>query len=96
MLHQQLAPSFEQIGERAPALGRVEDVVLRDALPRQRAAARAISSRRCTSSFSRASSALRSATHRSADTTGWFLAMGVVVVRVGSAVAVFMMKLLLD
>ena len=38
VLHQQLAPAFEQIGERAPALGRVEHVVLLDAHPRQRAA----------------------------------------------------------
>ena len=38
VLHQQLAPAFEQVGERAPALGRVEDVVLLDAHPRQRAA----------------------------------------------------------
>ena len=38
VLHQQLAAAFEQLGERAPALGRVEDVVLVDAHPRQRAA----------------------------------------------------------
>ena len=38
VLHQQLAAAFEQVGERAPALGRVEDVVLLDAHPRQRAA----------------------------------------------------------
>ena len=38
VLHQQLAAAFEQLGERALALGRVEDVVLVDAHPRQRAA----------------------------------------------------------
>ena len=38
VLHQQLAAAVEQVGERAPALGRVEDVVLVDAHPRQRAA----------------------------------------------------------
>ena len=38
VLHQQLAPALEQVGERAPALGRVEDVVLLDALPGQGAA----------------------------------------------------------
>ena len=38
VLHQQLAPALEQLGERAPAVGRVEDVVLLDAHPGQRAA----------------------------------------------------------
>ena len=38
VLHQQLAAAFEQLGERAPTLGPVEDVVLIDAHPRQRAA----------------------------------------------------------
>ncbi len=38
MLHQQLAAAVEQLGQRAPALGCVEDVVLGDALPGQRAA----------------------------------------------------------
>src|SRR6266403_1451604 len=38
VLHQQLAATSEQFGERAPALGRVENVVLIDAHPRQRAA----------------------------------------------------------
>jgi hypothetical protein len=38
VLHQQLAPPFEQLAERAPTLGRVEDVALVDAHPRQRAA----------------------------------------------------------
>jgi hypothetical protein len=33
-----LAAAFEQLGERSLALGRVEDVVLLDAHPRQRAA----------------------------------------------------------
>jgi len=38
VLHQQLAATVKQFGERAPALGRVENVVLVDAHPRQRAA----------------------------------------------------------
>src|SRR3989442_10648333 len=38
VLHQQLMAALEQLGERALALGPVEDVVLLDALPRQRAA----------------------------------------------------------
>ncbi len=38
VLHQQLAAALEQVGERARALGRVEDVVLLDAHPGQRAA----------------------------------------------------------
>ena len=38
VLHQQLPAIFEQLGECAPALGRVENVVLIDAHPRQRAA----------------------------------------------------------
>jgi len=38
VLHHQLAAAFEQLGQRAPALGPVEDVVLLDAHPRQRAA----------------------------------------------------------
>jgi len=36
VLHQQLAATFEQFGERATALGRVENVILVDAHPRQR------------------------------------------------------------
>ena len=91
VLHQQLAPAVEQLGERAPALGRVEDVVLGDALPGQRAAL-ARRSRRCrrTSSFSRASSALRSATQRSAGTTGWVAA--VAAAAAASAMTVFMRR----
>ena len=38
VLDQQLAAAVEQVGERAPAVGRVEDVVLVDTHPRQRAA----------------------------------------------------------
>src|SRR5574341_1340852 len=41
---------------------------------------RAIWSCRCVSSFSRASSALRSATHCSLDTTGWFRVLTLAVV----------------
>src|SRR5664279_2671144 len=37
-MDQQLAPAFEQLGERAPAFGRFEDVVLGDVLPGQGAA----------------------------------------------------------
>jgi hypothetical protein len=38
VLHQQLAPPFEQLGERALAFESLEDIVLLDANPRQRAA----------------------------------------------------------
>ena len=38
VLHQQLAAAFEQLGEGAPPFGCIEDVLLVDALPRQRAA----------------------------------------------------------
>jgi len=38
VLHQQLPATFEQVRERAPALGCVENVVLVDPHPRQRAA----------------------------------------------------------
>jgi hypothetical protein len=38
VLHHELAAAVEQVGQRARALGRVEDVVLVDAHPRQRAA----------------------------------------------------------
>src|ERR1700692_4490684 len=38
MLHQQLPATFEQFSERAPPLGRVENVVLIDAHPRESAA----------------------------------------------------------
>src|SRR6185436_669856 len=37
MLHQQLAPALEQVGERAASLWRIEDIVLLYAFPRQRA-----------------------------------------------------------
>jgi hypothetical protein len=38
VLHQQLAPPFEQLGERALSFESVEDIVLLDANPWQRAA----------------------------------------------------------
>jgi regulator of RNase E activity RraA len=38
MLDHQLAAALEEIGQRALAVGRVEDVLLVDAHPRQRAA----------------------------------------------------------
>jgi hypothetical protein len=38
MLHQELAAAFKQVGERSPALLRIEQIVLLQAHPRQRAA----------------------------------------------------------
>lgn len=68
VLHQQLPATFEQFGERAPTLGRVEDVVLVDADPGQLPAQLRDLVAPPRQSFSAASRSRRASSHLSCDT----------------------------
>jgi hypothetical protein len=76
VLHQQLAATFEQFGERRRPSGASKTQFLSMRTHGSARRSRAIWSRRRVRSFSRASSALRSATHSSLVTTRWFSLLG--------------------